>query len=42
MVEYERTVGTGDNTVRIKGARCDRCSHTLLENDDDIWASVGL
>jgi hypothetical protein len=42
MVEYERTVGRGDRVVIIKGAKCDRCSYTELDNDDDIWAAVGL
>lgn len=42
MVEYERTVGSGDKVATIRGAKCDRCSYTELENDDDIWSAVGL
>ena len=42
MLEYQRTIGTGDKAATIRGTRCDRCGFTDLENDEDIWSAVGL
>jgi hypothetical protein len=42
LLDYSRTVGSGSAAVTIKGKRCERCGHTLLENDEDIWSAVGL
>ncbi|HEY6283833.1 MAG TPA: hypothetical protein VIW22_07915 [Nitrososphaerales archaeon] len=42
MVEYERTVGPSSNPSTIRGTKCDRCSFTSLDNDEDIWSAVGL
>jgi len=42
MVECRRRVGDGPNTVEMVGAKCDRCGFTRLDNDDDVWAAVGL
>jgi len=42
MVEYHRNLGNGANAAEIVGTRCDRCGFTRLDNDDDVWAAVGL
>ena len=42
LVEYQRRVGSGDNSATIKGTQCDRCGFTEVENDQDIWSAVGL
>lgn len=42
MVEYQRRLGEGSNTAEIIGRKCDRCGFTELDNDDDVWAAVGL
>jgi uncharacterized OB-fold protein len=42
MVEYRRTLGGGEKTAEIVGTRCERCGYTQLDNDDDVWAAVGL
>ncbi|MDV3293666.1 MAG: hypothetical protein LYZ70_05295 [Nitrososphaerales archaeon] len=42
MVEYRRRIESGSKTAEIAGKRCDRCGFTELDNDEDIWASVGL
>jgi hypothetical protein len=42
MVEYRRRLSDGPNTAEITGSKCDRCGFTKLDNDDDVWAAVGL
>ncbi len=42
MVAYERKVGNPTRPTIIKGLRCDRCGYTQLDNDEDVWAAVGL
>ena len=42
MVEYRRQVGNGQKTAVLEGRRCERCGFTQLDNDEDIWSSVGL
>jgi len=42
MVEYQREVGTGSRKAVISGTKCTICGFTLLVNDLDIWAAVGL
>ena len=42
MVEYRRKLGAGQNVTEIMGTKCERCGFTHLDNDDDVWAAVGL
>jgi ribosomal protein L37E len=42
MLEYERDVGPQGKETIIKGTRCERCGYTSLNDDEDIWSSVGL
>jgi hypothetical protein len=42
IVEYRRELGAGTKVAEIAGAKCDRCGFTQLDNDDAIWAAVGL
>lgn len=42
MVQFERRVGTGTKEVTLRGVRCDRCGYTSLDDDSDIWGTVGL
>jgi hypothetical protein len=42
MLEYERTVGTGEKATTIRGTRCERCGFTVLDDDGDVWSAVGL
>lgn len=42
MIEYERKVLAGSRSVALTGKKCDRCGYTQLDNDDDVWSTVGL
>ena len=42
MIEYERKVASGRKETILMGRRCERCSFTQLDSDDDIWSAVGL
>lgn len=42
MIVYERKVGEGPKFAVIMGTKCDKCGYVQLDNDDDIWAAVGL
>lgn len=42
MVVYERKVGEGSKSAVMTGTKCDRCGYVQPDNDDDIWAAVGL
>jgi hypothetical protein len=42
MIEYRRKLGDGSRTAEIIGMKCDRCGYTELDNDEDVWAAVGL
>ena len=42
MVEYRRRLGAGPKTAEIVGRKCDRCGYTEIDNDEDVWAAVGL
>jgi hypothetical protein len=41
MVQYEKALGP-EAKAKVTGTRCERCGFILLDNDDDIWAAVGL
>ena len=42
MMPYEKEFSRKGKEAKIVGFRCDRCGHTRLDNDDDIWSIVGL
>jgi len=41
MESYEKKLGP-DGKAAITGTRCNVCGFVLLDNDDDVWAAVGL
>ena len=42
MLEYEKDLSLAGKKSKIVGRRCERCGYIQLDNDDDVWAIVGL
>ena len=38
MLPYEKTIGR-EKPVTIRGARCERCGFTELDNDEEVWSA---
>ena len=41
MEPYEKKLGPGSKAV-ITGTRCSMCGFVLLDNDDDVWTTLGV
>ncbi len=41
MEPYEKKLGLDAKTT-IRGSKCSMCGFVLLDDDDAIWASVGV
>jgi len=41
MELYEKTLGPGGRAV-VTGMKCTMCGFVLLDNDEDVWAALGL
>jgi predicted Zn-ribbon and HTH transcriptional regulator len=40
--EYSKIIRSNGHDTTITGRRCSLCGFTELDNDDDIWSTVGL